>query len=331
MNCLRFLGVAALGLMAGAGCCHLPASSRAAKALPLPASVSAQFDYVRSQEFLSQRKQSKVTPQFVVQSVQWTNLAPVAGSNAVGRSITLDYFLPGRPGKHPVIMILPMLGGGYPLEKHFAVYFAKRGYAALIVHRERPPKDLGWEAIDAILKESVLDSRRAIDWIETRPELDAERIGIFGISMGGIKAALLAPIEPRVRAAVMGLAGGDLAYVLSYTTEHGISKRREAILREQSLTPIELRKKLSHSIQCEPEALAPYLDSHKVLLILGACDTVVPIKKGLELRRKMRKPETILLPTGHYSAILLVPYIQRQCFRFFERKMGPAAKEKDVH
>ena len=93
-------------------------------------------------------------------------------------------------------------------------------------------------------------------------------------------------------------------------------------MREQHLTPLELHNKLDHCIHCEPNAVAGYVDPKKVLLILGAFDTVVPIKKGLELRKKMGKPETILLPTGHYSTILFLPYIQRQCHKFFQRKLA---------
>jgi hypothetical protein len=222
-----------------------------------------------------------------------------------------------------VLLILPMLGGSYPLEKYFGVYFAKRGFAAIIVHREKLPKDSNMEAVNPMLKQSVLDNRQAIDWIETRPELDADRIGVFGISMGGIKGALLTPLDDRVRAATLGLAGGDLPYILTHTTEAGIAKRRQAILREQHLTLPQLHDRLRHSISCDPNAFGRFVDPDKVLLILGAFDSVVPTKKGLEMREKMGNPETILVPTGHYSAILFVPYIQSQCYQFFRDKLRP--------
>ncbi len=246
-----------------------------------------------------------------------------AGQSQTNRTIELDYFRPRTKEKHPVLLILPMLGGSYPLENYFASYFVKRGFAAIIVHREKMPKDAGLEALDGMLKQSVLDNRQAIDWIETRPELDAQRIGVFGISMGAIKGALLVPLDSRIRAATLGLGGGDLPYILTHTTENGISKRREAILRQEHLTLPELREKLCRCIRCDPNAFAPFVEQEKVLLILGEFDTVVPTKKGLELRQKMGGPETILVPTGHYSAILFLPYIQHECYKFFQRKLGP--------
>ena len=45
------------------------------------------------------------------------------------------------------------------------------------------------------------DVMRAIDWIETRPELDATRVGCMGISGGGTCTAFTTALEPRIKAA----------------------------------------------------------------------------------------------------------------------------------
>jgi hypothetical protein len=47
----------------------------------------------------------------------------------------------------------------------------------------------------------VWDVMRCIDWIETRRELDAERIGCMGISGGGTCTLFSAALEPRIKAA----------------------------------------------------------------------------------------------------------------------------------
>ena len=45
------------------------------------------------------------------------------------------------------------------------------------------------------------DVMRAIDWIETRDELDATRVGCMGISGGGTITTFASALEPRIRAA----------------------------------------------------------------------------------------------------------------------------------
>jgi hypothetical protein len=48
----------------------------------------------------------------------------------------------------------------------------------------------------------LMAARRAITFLEERPEVDPERIGVFGISMGGKLTTDLAGIDERVKAAV---------------------------------------------------------------------------------------------------------------------------------
>jgi dienelactone hydrolase len=49
----------------------------------------------------------------------------------------------------------------------------------------------------------VYDVMRTIDWIETRKELDARRVGCMGISGGGTVTTFAAALEPRIRAAMI--------------------------------------------------------------------------------------------------------------------------------
>lgn len=52
---------------------------------------------------------------------------------------------------------------------------------------------------------NIWDIRRCIDYLETRAEVDPERIGMMGLSYGGTMTAFTAAIEPRIKAAdVMG-------------------------------------------------------------------------------------------------------------------------------
>ena len=49
----------------------------------------------------------------------------------------------------------------------------------------------------------VYDVMRTIDWIETRKELDASRVGCMGISGGGTCTLFAAALEPRIRGAMV--------------------------------------------------------------------------------------------------------------------------------
>jgi len=62
----------------------------------------------------------------------------------------------------------------------------------------------------------VYDVMRVCDWIETRPELNAKRIGLMGISGGGTVTTFGAALEPRIHTAfISGYLNTFLASIIS--------------------------------------------------------------------------------------------------------------------
>lgn len=53
---------------------------------------------------------------------------------------------------------------------------------------------VGWRAYDVV---------RTIDWIESRKELDAARVGLMGISGGGTVTSFATALEPRIKVAMI--------------------------------------------------------------------------------------------------------------------------------
>ncbi|MBT5535203.1 alpha/beta fold hydrolase [Candidatus Poribacteria bacterium] len=58
----------------------------------------------------------------------------------------------------------------------------------------------------ALMTESTDDYRRGLDWLETRDDIDADRIGAIGYSMGGMMLYYLAALDSRVDVAVACVA-----------------------------------------------------------------------------------------------------------------------------
>jgi dienelactone hydrolase len=53
-----------------------------------------------------------------------------------------------------------------------------------------------------MMTQTVVDYRRAIDFLATRDDIDTDRVGILGYSMGGHMTFILGAVEPRVKAVV---------------------------------------------------------------------------------------------------------------------------------
>lgn len=53
------------------------------------------------------------------------------------------------------------------------------------------------------MTQSVVDLRRGIDYLLTRPDIDPDRIAVLGGSLGGWVGSILTAVEPRIKASVL--------------------------------------------------------------------------------------------------------------------------------
>ena len=58
----------------------------------------------------------------------------------------------------------------------------------------------GWlNRLREMVAQTVVDYRRAIDYLETRKEIDPERIGVIGYSLGGTMSLILTGVDSRIK------------------------------------------------------------------------------------------------------------------------------------
>ncbi|MCP4320717.1 MAG: prolyl oligopeptidase family serine peptidase [Alteromonadales bacterium] len=299
-------------------CSHNELSASYKKPSILPDSINNSYDYPRYQGAYQIRVIAK-TNDYQLNQITFPSQHNIL---AIEHDIIIDYYQQKEARKTPVIIVLPILGGNNKIASIFARYFAKHGYASVVVHRQKKYKKMQYiKQMESIMRQIVFDHKQALDWVETRPELDNQRIGVFGVSMGGIKAALLSGLDMRIKSSVIALAAGDLANILTYSSEKHIKKRRLQLLEERQITEQQLYLELSQSIKTDPIHYAQYINATNTLMILASFDQVVPFEQGQRLKEKIGNPETIYLFSGHYSAILYLPYVQYQSRRFFDRKL----------
>jgi dienelactone hydrolase len=90
----------------------------------------------------------------------------------------------------------------------------------------------------------VKDFRRSIDYLETREEIDATRLGYFGFSWGGRMGAFIPAVEPRLKVAVFQLGGLASAWARPEADQiNFVSRVRIPVLmlngRHDSIYPVE--------------------------------------------------------------------------------------------
>ena len=100
------------------------------------------------------------------------------------------------------------------------------GYAAigfvshLTGHRvhDRPVKEWFISELQESLADSTHDVQMLLNYVNTRPELDSTRIGMFGVGSGGTVAILVAAADPRIKAINVLSPWGDWPTWLAKST-----------------------------------------------------------------------------------------------------------------
>jgi dienelactone hydrolase len=128
------------------------------------------------------------------------------------------------PGRRPVVIALHGTGGSKDSGQiaEIVLKAARAGFVGVAIdgryHGDRAvvrsTGDVGsaYEAAIArsfsggpghpLYYDTVWDVMRLIDYLQTRPDVDGKRVGLTGISKGGIETYLTAAADPRVAAAV---------------------------------------------------------------------------------------------------------------------------------
>jgi alpha-beta hydrolase superfamily lysophospholipase len=112
-------------------------------------------------------------------------------------------FVPEGPGPHPGITMAHGYAGvrEHGLER-FARVFAEAGFVVLVHdHRGFGASD-GKPRFDVDPWLQIADWRRAISYLENRPEVNPRRIGLWGTSYAGGHAIVLGATDRRLRAVV---------------------------------------------------------------------------------------------------------------------------------
>ncbi|UCG59464.1 MAG: prolyl oligopeptidase family serine peptidase [Phycisphaerales bacterium] len=254
---------------------------------------------------------------YFIERVEFPSTKTIFGTE----DIKLDYYVQKKEGKFPTVLVLPIAGGVDFSVTSFAGYFAARGFNCCIVHNREVNLDKvrSVEELEGYFRQSVLDNRQVLDYLVRRDKVDANRLGCMGMSLGGIKTAMISAVDERIKYCVMGLAGGSIADIAVSSRERAIRDSIKAVVAE-GISLEDAHAEMSEKIRTDPIKLAEYIDARNALMFIAAFDRVVPRQTGEKLWKAVGKPEVIRLFSGHYTSFLYLPCAQAESLKFFRRK-----------
>jgi dienelactone hydrolase len=235
-------------------------------------------------------------------------------------------------GKLPVVVALHGTGGNKESQLTLLEELAGRGFLAIAIdgryHGERAQGAKGSKAyVDAILKayrgsgehpflyDTVWDILRLLDWIETRPDADASRVGMIGFSKGGMELYLAAAVDSRIRASVPCIGVQSFRWALDNDSWQSRAGTFQLALneaaREASVAPdAEFLRRFYDRVapgiygDFDGPSMAPLIAPRPLLVINGEIDARTPKPGLLEAVAKIKSAYTAAGASENFQFIL---------------------------
>ena len=243
--------------------------------------------------------------------------SPIVTQDIANNTVHAEFFEPKKAGRKPAVVVLHILGADFALSRYIAARLADQGVAALFVklpyygERSGPARDRRFLSADIertvlAMRQGICDVRRAAAWLASRKDVDPEKIGVAGVSLGGIVGSVALAVDPALKQGAFLLAGGNLAKIL-WEMPEGARYRKAWIDAGKTFADLETLTK-----PFDPLTHAGRLVGKRVFMMAGNVDEVIPPDYARALWEKAGMPPIVWYDCGHYSAVgFLLPAIRK--------------------
>ena len=207
--------------------------------------------------------------------------------------------LPPGDGPHPVVILIPGLDSAKEEFGTTEALFLERGLATFSVDG---PGQGEAEYDLAIRADWEVPGGAIIDWLAAQPSLDAGRIAVWGVSLGGYYAPRIASGDERVRACVA--LAGPYDFGACWDRLPGLTR---AAFRVRSASPgDDAARRAAHELSLAGRTRAIRCP---LLVVMGRRDRLIPWQHAARLAEEAAGPaELLLLEDGNHGCANVAPF-----------------------
>ncbi len=200
---------------------------------------------------------------------------------------------PNGVARPPVMLMACGLDSAKEETDAYEQPYLARGIATLVF--DGPGQGEG-ETDFAIRGDYEVAVKAVVDFVETRADLDRDRIGLWGVSLGGYYAPRAAAYEPRVKAC-MALGG---PYDFGTAWEGLPDLTREAFRVRSRMATLEDARRHAATLTMKDAAARI---ACPIYIMNGKLDRIVPWRDTERLAREVKGPvELLLIEDGNHIA-----------------------------
>ncbi len=212
-----------------------------------------------------------------------------------GGRVPAFLLIPDGRGPFPGVLLLHGMRGSAQNMLPEAERLARLGAIALSIsapfarsHRIGVQRGLNFDERDRDEQiQLIIDLRRGVDLLLSRPDVAKDRLGYVGISYGGAHGGLLAGVETRIKAYALVVGNGGM---VSHFT--GSNDRNGGYLK--SLPPERVKRWLAAMKPIEPIRWVGRAAPAHLLFQNGRSDTMVPPADGRAYQQAGSEPKKLL-------------------------------------
>jgi hypothetical protein len=266
-----------------------------------------------------------------------------------GKLVDARYFRSLTPGEKPLLIVLPIwathtfpstvVANGFALHSEGdANVLWMQGDGPLYDWFELAEVDNEATLVETVEQSSArfravaIDTRRLLDWAQTRPEIDSSRIGIIGFSMSALVSANIAGNDPRINTAVYVLGGAQPWNVMAECNLF-VEYTRKRVSKKLGWSQEQYRAFFREQMHYgDPALWQGRYRPENTLIIESGKDDCIPAASRAALFEATGQPERILYPYNHWQPFLsMTPVgrnvLSRDIFEFLQRKLlAPAGQ-----
>jgi len=216
---------------------------------------------------------------------------------------------PNLEGPLPCILVLHGYGGDKEsYSTPIAILVALKGIAVMAIdarlHGERAEAATAMWSTDLAqsrhaMVNTVIDNCRALDYLDTRDDIDHDRYMLLGLSMGGISGAVLAPVDQRIKSAILIVAGARLDLMYANSQHETMAGMRAAGITTDMVAEA--------TADCEPASFISHFAPRPLLFINGTEDQVIPPANAGFLHEAAGEPKEIIwYESGHVPPLVQI-------------------------
>jgi dienelactone hydrolase len=223
--------------------------------------------------------------------------------------------LPAGPGPHPAMIMIPGLDSAKEELRSTEELFLERGIATFSVDG---PGQGEAEYDLAIRGDWEVPGAAIIDWLTGEDGVDGDRVGVWGVSLGGYYAPRVASGDERVRACV-ALAG-------PYSFADGWDSRpiltREAFRVRSKSPDMDTARRRAEELTMDGRA---GLITCPLLAVMGKLDRLIPWQHAQRLVDEASgEAQLLLLEQGNHGCANLAPFHRQATADWAAERLGAA-------